>query len=116
MTHPTDLTSSQAAVAQAAALLEAIARDSENAVDFDVPLRCGQAAARLHTALGFTCSQLPLVGDDATDIGAALREAITLLSCLPGTDITDPILDALLDARAAAAALATPTNSSPAVQ
>lgn len=94
-----------ASIARAAALLEAVARDSEQAVDFDVPLRCGQAAGRLHTVLGFSATQLPLVGDDAEDIRAALSEAITLLSELPEDQITDPVLDALLDARAAAAAV-----------
>lgn len=116
MTNATDLTGSSAAIAQAAALLEAIARDSEHAVDFEVPLRCGQAANRLHAALGFTSPQLPFVGDNATDIGAALGEAITLLSTLPSDEITDPILDALLDARAAAAAVATASGPSQAVR
>ena len=112
MNNPTDLTGSAAVIAQAAALLEAIARDSENAVDFDVPLRCGQAANRLHATVGVTASQLPFVGDNAADIGAALGEAITLLSTLPSDEITDPILDALLDARAAAAVAAPPTTPS----
>lgn len=94
-----------ASLALAAALLEAVARDSEQAVDFDVPLRSGQAAGRLHAVLGFSPTQLPFVGDDAEDIRAALNEAITLLSALPDDQITDPVLDALLDARAAAAAV-----------
>jgi hypothetical protein len=94
-----------ASLALAAALLEAIARDSEQAVDFDVPLRCGQAAGRLNAELGFSPTQLPFVGDDAADIRAALSEAIMLLSALPEDQITDPVLDALLDARAAAAAV-----------
>jgi hypothetical protein len=106
MINPTELTGSTAILAQAAALLEAVARDSEAAVDFDVPLRCGRAANRLHAALGSTCSQLPFVGDDAADLAAAIGEATTLLSSLPSDEITDPILDALLDARAAAAQLA----------
>ena len=106
MINPTELTGSTATVAQAAALLEAVARDSEAAVDFDVPLRCGRAANRLHIVLGSTCSQLPFVGDNAADIAAAIGEATTLLSSLPSEEITDPILDALLDARAAAAQLA----------
>jgi len=100
-THHTDLTGPAATIAQAAALLEAVARDSEQAVDFDVPMRCGQAANRLHTVLGFVPSQLPFVGDNASDIRAALGEAITLLSSLPQDELTDPILGALLDARAA---------------
>jgi hypothetical protein len=106
MINPTELTGSTATLAQAAALLEAVARDSEAAVDFDVPLRCGRAANRLHAALGSTCSQLPFVGDDAAEIAAAIGEATALLSSLPSDEITDPILDALLDARAAAAQLA----------
>lgn len=106
MINPTRLTSSATILAQAAALLEAVARDSEAAVDFDVPLRCGLAANRLHTALGSTRSQLPFIGDNAADIAAAIAIATTLLSSLPDEEITDPILDALLDARAAAAQLA----------
>ncbi len=107
MINPTELTGSTAILAQAAALLEAVARDSEAAVDFDVPLRCGRAADRLHTALGSTCSQLlPFVGDNAADIAAAISEATTLLSSLPSDEITDLILDALLDARAAATEVA----------
>ena len=105
MTNPTELTGSTANVSQAAALLEAVARDSEAAVDFDVLLRCGRAANRLHIAMGSTCSQLPFVGDNAADIAAAIGEATTLLSSLPSEEITDPILDALLDVRAAAAQL-----------
>ncbi len=105
MINPTELTGSSAILAQAAGLLEAVARDSETAVDFDVPLRCGRAANRLHTALGATCAQLPFVGDNAADIAAAITEATALLSSLPSDEITDPILDALLDARAAAAQL-----------
>lgn len=104
MNDPTNLTGSAAAIAQAAALLEAVARDSERAVDFEVPLRCGQAANRLHTVLGFAPT-LPFIGDDATDIRTALGEAITLLSVLPSDELSDPILDALLDARAAADAV-----------
>ena len=94
-----------ASLARAAALLEAVARDSEQAVDFDVPLCCGIAAGRLHTVLGFSPAQLPLVGDDAGDIRAALTEAVTLLSTLPLDQISDPVLDALLNARAAVAAI-----------
>jgi hypothetical protein len=116
MTTDTDLTNPAAQIAQAAGLLEAIARDSENTVDFDVPLRCGQAANRLHAALGRSATQLPAVGDDATEIAAALGKAITLLATLPGDQLTDPVLDALLDARAAAAALTAPMDPTRAVQ
>ncbi len=116
MTNPTDLTGAAAAVVHAAALLEAVARDSEDAVDFDVPLRCGRAANRLYAALGFSSPQLPFVGDDTTAIAAAIGEAITLLSTLPGDEITDPILDALLDARAAGAAVTAPAGPSQAVR
>ena len=93
-----------AGIARAAALLEAVARDSEAAVDFEVPIRCGQAANRLHTLLGATSSTVPLVGDDADAIRAALSEAITLLSSLPPAELAEPVLDALVQARAAALA------------
>ena len=89
-------------LAQAAALLDAVARGSEQAVDDEVPLRCGQAANRLYALLGQTLTEVPLVGDDAKQIAGALTEAITLLSSLPHDAMTDPVLDALLEARAAA--------------
>jgi hypothetical protein len=89
-------------LAHAAALLDAVARGSEQAVDFEVPLRCGQAANRLYALLGQTLTEVPLVGDDAKQIAAALTEAITLLSSLPQAAMTDPVHDALLQARAAA--------------
>jgi hypothetical protein len=57
---------------------------------------------RLHALLGYTPTQLPFVGDDVTSIASALSEAITLLSSLPQDALSDPILDALLDAHAAA--------------
>jgi hypothetical protein len=92
-------------IAHAAALLEAVARDSGQSVDFDVPLHCGQAAGRLHTVLGYAPTQLPLVGDVAEDVRAAVEEAVTLLAGVPAGDLTEPVLDALLQARAAAAAV-----------
>jgi len=95
-------------ITQAAALLEAVARDSETAADFEVPIRCGQAANRLHTLLGFTPNQVPFVGDDEDAITAAIGEAITLLSSLPAGALTDTVLYALLDARAAARAMQQP--------
>ena len=92
-------------ISQAAALLEAVARDSEGAVDFDVPLRCGQAANLLHGASQLRPAQIPFIGDVAEDIRAAIDKAVALLSALPDEDLSDPVLDALLQARAAAAAL-----------
>lgn len=103
--NTTGPTGPTAAIARAAVLLEAVARDSEQAADFEVPLRCGQAANRLHAVLGYVPAQLPAIGDDATGIRTALDQAITLLSSLPQDELSDPLLDALLDARAAAAAL-----------
>lgn len=91
-------------IASAAALLEAVARDSEQAVDFEVPLRCGQAANTLHAVIGSTPNRLPTVRDVAEDIRVAIDEAVSLLSALPADELTDPVLDALLHARAAAAA------------
>ena len=95
------MTTPTTALAQAAALLDAVARGSEHAVDYEVPLRCGQAANRLYGLLGHTLTDVPLVGDDAADIATAVAEAITLLSSLPHDALTDPVLDALLDARTA---------------
>jgi hypothetical protein len=100
--HPNIADGAIAPVARVAGLLEAVARDCEQAVDFVVPLRCGQAANRLHALLGYTPTQLPLVGDDLTSIASGLSEAITLLSSLPQDGLSDPILDALLAVRAAA--------------
>ena len=91
-------------LAQAAALLDAVARGSEQAVDFEVPLRCGQAANQLYGLLGHTLTEVPLVADDAETINGALSEAITLLSTLPADALTDPVLHATLQARAAAEA------------
>ena len=91
-----------APLAQAAALLDAVARDSEQAVDYEVPLRCGQAANRLYALLGQTLTDLPSVGDDAATIADALAAAILLLSSLPHDALIDPVLDALHEARAAA--------------
>jgi hypothetical protein len=104
-TDPADRPGPTGKIAHAAALLDAVARDSEQAVDFDVPLRCGRAAARLHAVLGFSPTQVPFVGDDAADIATAIAEATAVLSSLPDDELTDPILDAILDVRAAADAL-----------
>jgi hypothetical protein len=89
-------------LAQAAALLDAVARGCEQSVDDVVPLRCGQAANQLYALLGHTLTEVPLVGDDAKAIAGALAEAITLLSSLPRDALTDPVLYSLLEARAAA--------------
>ena len=103
--NPADPTGSAAAIARAAVLLEAVARHSEHAVDAEVPLRCGVAANRLHTALGYVPMDIPHVGDNASDIADALSQVIGLLSGLQPDQLTDPVLDAVLDARAAAAAI-----------
>jgi hypothetical protein len=95
------MTTPTTTLAQAAALLDAVARGSEHAVDYEVPLRCGQAANRLYGLLGHTLTDIPLVGDDAEEIAIAVSEAITLLSALPHNALTDPVLDALLEARTA---------------
>jgi hypothetical protein len=93
-----------AAIARAAALLDGVARDSEAAVDFEVPIRCGQAANRLYTVLRATTPAVPLVGDDFAAIRAAVSQAITLLGSLPPEELVEPVLDALVQARAAALA------------
>jgi hypothetical protein len=95
------MTTPATALAQAAALLDAVARGSEHAVDYEVPLRCGQAANRLYGLLGHTLTDVPLVGDDADEIATAVDETITLLSWLPHDALTDPVLDALHEARTA---------------
>jgi hypothetical protein len=89
------------ALARAAALLDAIARDSEQAVDVDIPLSCGHAAGRLHAALGYVPTDLPPVGDDTAHIRAALDQALTLLATLPPHRATGPVHDAARAARAA---------------
>jgi hypothetical protein len=95
------MTTPTTTLAQAAALLDAVARGSEHAVDYEVPLRCGQAANGLYPLLGHTLTDVPLVADDADEIAAAVTEAITLLSSLPHDALPDPVLDALLEARTA---------------
>jgi hypothetical protein len=95
------MTTPTTTLAQAAALLDGVARGSEHAVDYEVPLRCGQAANRLYGLLGHTLTDVPLVSDDAEEIATAVAEAITLLSALPHDALTDPVLDALLEARTA---------------
>ena len=87
------------ALANAAALLDAIARDSEDAADFDVPLSCGLAASRLHAALGYVPTHLPDIGDDITRIRAALSDALRLLSSLPPLLRTEDIRQAVDAAR-----------------
>ena len=98
----TSTESHTASLAHAAALLDAVARGSEQAVDYEVPLRCGQAANRLYALLGQTLTDIPLVDDDAEAVAGALAGAITLLAALPEDELTAPVLDALLQARAAA--------------
>src|SRR5438445_7682671 len=86
-------------VTRAAALLDAVARDSESAVDFEVPLRCGVAANRLHAHTGTVPTALPTIGDDATAIAAAVADAIDLLMGLPAENLSDAVLDALSQVR-----------------
>jgi hypothetical protein len=103
--HPIDPPEPASPIAHAATLLEAVARDSEYAVDFDVPLRCGQAANQLHAFLGSAPTQLPSVDDDVENIRTAITDAITLLCSLPDDELSDPVIDALCHARAAAASI-----------
>lgn len=97
-------------LAAAAALLDAVARDSEGAVDFEVPIRCGQAANRLYSVLDVAALTPPLVGDDRDAITTALAAAITNLSTALAAAETeaahDAVLDALVQAQHAAAAIA----------
>jgi hypothetical protein len=87
------------ALAHAAALLDAIARDSEHAVDFDIPLSCGLAASRLHAAIGYVPTDIPDVGDDITRIRAALSDALQLLRSLPPHLTTGNVWQAFSAAR-----------------
>jgi hypothetical protein len=97
--------SPEATIARAAALLEAVARVSGDAVDADVPIRCGLAADTLHRLLGAGREPPPFVVDGgAVHIRAAISDAITALTALPTEALTDAVLDAVLDARSAAAA------------
>ena len=90
----------EAAIGQAGALLEAIARDSDTALDFEVPLRCGRAADLLpHT--GFA---VPRLADDHGELTTALAQALALLESLPAVAVTDAVLDAVTQTRAATAA------------
>ena len=96
----TSSTAAENATGQAGALLEAIARDSDTALDFEVPLRCGRAADLLpHT--GFAVPRLP---DEYGELTAALAQALALLESLPAVVVTDALLDAVAEARAATAA------------
>ena len=93
-------TATETATGQAGALLEAIARDSDTALDFEVPLRCGRAADLLpHT--GFA---VPRLADDHCELTTALAQALALLESLPAVAVTDAVLDAVTQTRAATAA------------
>jgi hypothetical protein len=89
----------------AAALLEAVARDSERAVDPEVPIRCGISANRICALLGLVPYALPDVGDDAVAITRAVDDSIRLLTTHLAADVPDQLLDALQQAQHAAAAL-----------
>lgn len=95
-----------AIIARAAALFDGVARDSESAADYEVPIRCGQAANALHALLGAAPTRVPLIDDDATSITAALQSAITALESLPPQPTSKPVLEALTHDRAALALLA----------
>jgi hypothetical protein len=92
-------------IVRAAELLEAVARDCEQAVDFEVPLRAGRAAACLQSVLPGRRLAPPSLRDDADAVRAALGEAVTLLAALPPEQLIDPVLDALAQAQAGARAL-----------
>jgi len=94
-------------VEQAAALLEAVARDCETAADFEVPFRAGLAANQLHALMVGGPAELPFVGDHAADVHAAITDALRLLATLPDEDLSEQILDAIADADAALAAMGT---------
>ena len=93
-------TATETATGQAGALLEAIARDSDTALDFEVPLRCGRAADLLPHC-GFA---VPRLADEYGELAAALAQALALLESLPAVAVTDAVLDAVTQTRAATAA------------
>ena len=93
-------------IGHAAALFDGVARDSESGADYEVPIRCGQAANALHALLGAAPTRIPLIDDDATSIAAALQSAITDLESLPPQAALKPVVEALAHARAAMASLA----------
>ena len=97
MTIPT---AAQATIGRAGALLEAIARDSDTALDLEVPLRCGRAADLLPHA-GFAA---PRLADQYGELTTALAHALALLESLPAEAVTDAVLDAVTQTRAATAA------------
>lgn len=90
-----------AIIAHAAALLDGVARDSESGADYEVPIRCGQAATALHALIGTAPTVIPLIDDDATSITAALQSVIAALESLPTRAASKPVLEALTHARAA---------------
>lgn len=90
-----------ATIAHAAALHDGVARDSESGADYEVPIRCGQAATALHALVGSAPVAIPLIDDDATSIAAALHSAIAALESLPSQATSKPVLEALTHARAA---------------
>lgn len=94
------ITSAGGPVERAATVLEAVARHCDAAADPDVPIRCGRAADRLR---GRAAPAVPVISDDPTAVSAALSEADALLRSLPEADLSDAVLDALADIRAAAA-------------
>ena len=93
-------------LARAGALLEAVARDCEESLDAEVALRCGRAADLLHTA-ATTAAPIPLLPDRAGPLLAAIEQADTLLASLPVEALSDTVLDAIGETRAAAHAART---------
>lgn len=98
----------QHALSRAAALLEGVARDSEHAVDHQVPLRCGVAANQLRAHGGTALTEPVSIPDDATLIANTIGQALALLTSLPELELSDPVLNAVIEARAAARAILTP--------
>jgi hypothetical protein len=93
-------TAADTATGRAGALLEAIARDSDTALDFEVPLRCGRAADLLPHS-GFA---VPRLADEYGQLAAALGQALALLESLSAVAVTGAVLDAVTETRAATAA------------
>lgn len=88
------------ALARAGALLEAVARDCEDALDAEVPLRCGRAADLLEMATTRP-APIPLLPDRAVPLRTAVERAHMLLVSLPIDALSDAVLDAIVETRAA---------------
>lgn len=103
-------TNPDTAIAFAACLLDAIARDAEDAVDAEVPITCGLAAEHLYGSGVDPLITAPAVGDDLYVICDALITADTLLSTLPPAAMTESVYAAQAYVQTALAAAGLPNR------